>query len=196
MFVRYSYTSLFLYASAETITVNYLTLEITVALPINTWNPLHATMLCNKFGWNWPSGSGDVFFSFIYSCYFVSIFLWKRMWTSFEKNLNTLDPRMLFAKFGWNSPGGSWENKNMKSLQTDGRRTTGDRKNSFKFSLSELIIYFLLFDLYDHACSKIKHFRNLYQTSTKLKAQLSFTDSLLSVVCLSVCPSVRKLFTF
>ena len=75
----------------------------------------------------------------------------------------------------------------MKNIQTDGRQAIG--KTHLNFSLSELIMYFLLlvYDLYGPACSKIKHFRNLYQTSTQLKAQVSFCDSLLSVVCLSVC---------
>ena len=33
-------------------------------------------------------------------------------------------------------------------------------------------------------------------SSPELKAQISFSDPLLSVICLSVCPSVCKLFTF
>ena len=35
-----------------------------------------------------------------------------------------------------------------------------------------------------------------YLSSPELKAQVSFSDRLSSVVCLSVCPSVCKLFLF
>ena len=74
-------------------------------------NPLYPMMLCAKFGWNWPSGSGEEEFliSSMYFRYFVIISLWKKAWTFILTNLNLLHPRMLCAKFGWNWPSGSWE---------------------------------------------------------------------------------------
>ena len=74
-------------------------------------NPLHPRMLCAKFGWNWPSGSGEEDFkiSSMYFHYFVIISPWKRagpfIWTKF----NLPHPRMLCAKFGWNWLSGSGE---------------------------------------------------------------------------------------
>ena len=43
-------------------------------------NPFHPSMLCAKFGWNWPSGSGeeDFLISSMYFHYFVIIPPWKR----------------------------------------------------------------------------------------------------------------------
>ena len=42
----------------------------------------HPSMLCAKFGWNWPSGSWeeDISISSMYFRYFVNIFPWKRAW--------------------------------------------------------------------------------------------------------------------
>ena len=50
-------------------------------------NPLHPRMLCDKFGWNWLSGSGEEFFliSSMYFHYFVIISPWKRAGPSFEQ---------------------------------------------------------------------------------------------------------------
>ena len=39
-------------------------------------NPNHQRMLCAKFGWNWPRGSGDENFSSIFFCYFIIICPW------------------------------------------------------------------------------------------------------------------------
>ena len=73
-------------------------------------NPLHQRMLCAKFGWNWPSGSGEDFLiSSTYFRYFVIISPWKRAGSFIWTNLNPLHPRMLCAKFGWNWPSGSGE---------------------------------------------------------------------------------------
>ena len=53
-------------------------------------NPLHPRMLCDKFGWNWLSGSGEEFFliSSMYFHYFVIISPWKR---AGPFNLNKLE---------------------------------------------------------------------------------------------------------
>ena len=74
-------------------------------------NPLHPRMLCAKFGWNWPSGSGeeDFLISSMYFHYFVIISPWERAGSFSWRNLNPLQPMMLCAKFGWNWPSGSGE---------------------------------------------------------------------------------------
>ena len=43
-------------------------------------NPLYPRMLCAKFGWNWPSGSGEEDFKTSSKCFhsFVTISPWKR----------------------------------------------------------------------------------------------------------------------
>ena len=67
-------------------------------------NPLHSRMHCDKFGWNWPSGSGEELFYILlmYFLYFVIISPLKRSGSFIWTNLNPLHPRMLCAKFGWN----------------------------------------------------------------------------------------------
>ena len=74
-------------------------------------NPLHQRMLCAKFGWNWPSGSGEEDFlissMYMYFRYFVIISPWKRVGPFIWTNLNPLYPSMLCAKFGWNWLSGS-----------------------------------------------------------------------------------------
>ena len=54
-------------------------------------NLLHRMMLCAKFGWNWPCGSGKEQFKFLsmYFCYFTSISPWKRAWPFFLTNLHS-----------------------------------------------------------------------------------------------------------
>ena len=89
-------------------------------------NPLHPGMLCTKFGWNWPSGSGEEDFFLIspmYFSYFVIISPWKRVGPFICRNLNPLHSRMLCAKFGWNWLSGSKEeDENVKSLRWQQRR--------------------------------------------------------------------------
>ena len=60
-------------------------------------NPLHQRMLCGKFGWNWPSGSGeeDFFYFSMYSRYFVIISPLKRAGALIWTNLNPFHPWML-----------------------------------------------------------------------------------------------------
>ena len=104
-------------------------------------NPHHLSMLSAKFGWNWPSSSGEEFFKISSTCfhYFIIISPWKRGWPFILINLNPHQPSLLSVNFGWNWPSGSWEeDENVNSLQTDGRRTTGDQKSSLELSSSEL----------------------------------------------------------
>ena len=68
-------------------------------------------MLCVKFAWNWPSGSGEEDF-FNLPMYFHNFWIispWKRAGPIIWTNLNPLHLRMLCAKFGWNWPSGSGE---------------------------------------------------------------------------------------
>ena len=98
---------------------------------------LHPRMLFAKFGWNWPSGSGeeDFLISSMYFRYFVILSPWKRAGPFIWTNLNLLHPRMLCDKFGWNWPSDSGEEgENVISLQTEkqtdkqtDRQTTDDR---------------------------------------------------------------------
>ena len=71
-------------------------------------------MICAKFCWNWPSGSGEDDFSnlLMYFRNFVIISPWPFIWTK----LNPLHPlgRILCAKFGWNMPSGSGEEDLLK----------------------------------------------------------------------------------
>ena len=71
-------------------------------------NPIHPRMLCAKFGWNWPSGSGgeDFLISSMNFCYFLIISPWKRIGPFIWTKLNPLHPKLLCAKFGWNM--GEW----------------------------------------------------------------------------------------
>ena len=69
---------------------------------------LDPRMICAKFDWNWPSGSGEGFFkSSMHFCNFVTISSWKKAEPFIWTDLNHLHPRMPCAKFGWNWPSGS-----------------------------------------------------------------------------------------
>ena len=74
-------------------------------------NHIHRRMLCAKFGWNWPSGSGEEdFLNFLNAFhYFVIISPWKRAGPFIWTKLNPLHSRMLCAKFGWYWLNGSGE---------------------------------------------------------------------------------------
>ena len=128
-------------------------------------NPLHPRMLYAKFGWNWPSGSGeeDFLISSMYFRNFVIISPWKRVGPFIWTHLNPLHPRMLCAKFGWNWPSSSGEeDENVKSLQTD--RQTGDRwseKLTWAFSSGELKILWCPYNFY-------------FKIHVRLKAQKRF----------------------
>ena len=77
-------------------------------------------MHCAKFGWYWPSGSGEEDFqiSSMYFCYFVIISPWKKVGPFISTNFSPYHSRILRAKFGWNWPSGSGEeDENVKSLR-------------------------------------------------------------------------------
>ena len=84
---------------------NYLPLKRAKPFIWTNLNSLHQRMLCAKFVWNCPSGSGedDFLISSMYIRYFIIISPWKRAGRFIWTNLNPLHPRMLSAKFGWNT---------------------------------------------------------------------------------------------
>ena len=117
----------------------YLPLEKGGALHFNKLESLTPKELCAKFGWNWPSGSGEKDF-LILSMYFLRFLKYLPMekggpfiWT----NLNPLHPMMLCAKFGWNWPSGSGQkDENVKSLRQQQRRQR--RRRTTNKDLGEL----------------------------------------------------------
>ena len=64
-------------------------------------NSLHPRMICAKFHWNWPSGTGvkNFLISSIYFCYFVIISPWKTAGPFIWTNLNNLHSSLHYAKF-------------------------------------------------------------------------------------------------
>ena len=60
---------------------NYLPFEKGSAFIWTNLIPLHPGMLCAKFGWNWPSGSGEEDF-----LNFVNLFLLFRNYLPLEKD--------------------------------------------------------------------------------------------------------------
>ena len=64
-------------------------------------NPLHPRMLCAKFGWNWPSGSGeeDFLISSMYFRFFVIISPWKRAWPIIRTNWNSFAQECFVPSF-------------------------------------------------------------------------------------------------
>jgi hypothetical protein len=101
-------------------------------------NPLHLWMICTKFEWNWPSGSGeDFFFNFlVYFYIFAIISPWKWPMVIIWTNLNPLPPRMICTKFGWNWLSGSGEEvENVNVYRRTDRRTPGDQNSSLELSL-------------------------------------------------------------
>ena len=110
-------------------------------------NPLYLRMLCAKFGWNWPSGSGEKdFFNSVnvFSLFGNYLFLEKGgalLW----RKLYPLYPRMLCAKFGWNwSSGSGIEHENVKSVwqrQQRKRRQRRREKLTWAFGSGEVKKY-------------------------------------------------------
>ena len=47
------------------------------------------------------------------------IYPWKRVWSFIWTHFNILHPKMFCAKFAWSWPSGSWEDENVKSLETE-----------------------------------------------------------------------------
>ena len=81
---------------------NYLPLEKGEPFIWINLNPLHPKVLCAKFGWKWPSGSGeeDFWILSMYFRYFIIISPWRRVGHFLWTNMNPLHPGILCAKFG------------------------------------------------------------------------------------------------
>ena len=93
-------------------------------------------MICAKFGWNWPSGSGEEdFLNFsMYFRNFVIISPGKRARPFIWTNLNSLYLRMHCANFDWNWPNGSVEEDgNVKSLRQQRQQRQRQRRTTYKF---------------------------------------------------------------
>ena len=72
---------------------------------------------------------------------YIFISPWKGAWPFIWTN-ESPSPKDDLCQFGWNWPRVSGEeDKHVKSLQTDGRRTTGDQKSSQAFILGEIKKY-------------------------------------------------------
>ena len=87
-------------------------LFLSLVLHLKKLKSLSPKDACAKFGWNWPSASGEDFLiSSMYFRYFVINSPWKRakhfIWTIL--NPCHLPVRLLCAKFDWNWPSGSGE---------------------------------------------------------------------------------------
>ena len=100
---------------------NYLPLEMGVAFIWTNLNHRYSNMLCPKFGWNWPSVSGEEDFkiSSMYFRHFVIIYPSKWARSSFEQTWIPSPkghPRMLLAKFVWIWPSGSEEILKISSI--------------------------------------------------------------------------------
>ena len=74
-------------------------------------NPLYPRMLWAKFGWNWPSGSGEEDFKISSPCFCYFAIMSPRKWVGpfILTSLNPVHPRIHWAKFGWNWLSGSGE---------------------------------------------------------------------------------------
>jgi hypothetical protein len=89
-------------------------------------NSLHPRMICTKFDWIWPAGSGEEDFQ-KFSVHFYSFAIispWRRAIPFIWTKLKPLSPRMICAKSGWNWPSGSGEEvENVKVYRRTDRRT-------------------------------------------------------------------------
>jgi hypothetical protein len=71
-------------------------------------NSLHQRIICTKFDWFWPAGSGEED-SYKFSVYFYSFTIispWKRAIPFLWKKINSHHPRIICAKSGSNLPNG------------------------------------------------------------------------------------------
>ena len=112
------------------------------------WNPLHPRMLCAKFSWNWPSGSGEEYFSnssmyfhnfvIISSC--ISIRAWPFIWTNlnhftqgcFVLSLVKINSVVLEKKMKMWRVYDNKDNGNSDYNDNDSQRTNFDKKSSLE----------------------------------------------------------------
>ena len=84
--MRCSWKQLNTFAQRYDYTITFIN-RIQWSLFVKKMNSLHQKMLCAKFGWNWPSDSGEEDFqiSSMYFCYFVIIPLGRGRGLPFEQ---------------------------------------------------------------------------------------------------------------
>ena len=115
-------------------------------------NLLHPRMLCAKFGWNWPSGSGEILNIILHSRYYlpleqgVALYLNKLDSPSSKDALCQV--RLKLTQWFWRR---SWKCEKFTDGQMDGQ--TDDRwseKLTWAFSLGELKIAHLVINQSSH----------------------------------------------
>jgi hypothetical protein len=93
-------------------------------------NSLSWRMICAKFKWNWPAGSGEIFFQkFSVNGYCFAIFAFR--WYNFKSTSpkDDLCQRCLKLVLWF------WRKSQKSKSLTDRWRTTGDQKSSFELSV-------------------------------------------------------------
>jgi hypothetical protein len=94
---------------------DYLPLEKNLALLLNNLNSFHPRMICTKFDWNWPAGSGKDFFQYMvfpivalsdpWGPWFVQTWLYIYIIPeSFHVNMNSPSSVVLEKIFKWPHP--------------------------------------------------------------------------------------------
>ena len=106
-----------------------------MVLIYKTLRLLHLWMFCAKCDWNLPSILEEIF-KFRHYTFAISLLspLRKGLDPSFEQNWIPFIQGCFVLGWNWPSASGK-EDENVKSLQTDGRRTTGDQKSSLELSV-------------------------------------------------------------
>ena len=110
-------------------------------------NPRHSRMLYAKCDWNWPNGSGaDFKISSMNFRYFVSISSLNGAWPALNLNkFQSPSSKNALCQLCLMGPGNSIkEDKNVKSVQTDGR-TTGDLSFQLRWAKNQALDSSLLY---------------------------------------------------
>ena len=79
-------------------------------------NSLHSRMFCAKFGWTWPSCSGEDKLINVFLQFRNHLPLEKGQSFIFWTNLNPLHPQMICGKFSWHWSSGSGNDDFSNSL--------------------------------------------------------------------------------
>ena len=99
-------------------------------------NPLYPRMFCAKFGWNWPSGSGEEdFFNFINVFSLFHNYMYLPLEEGGALHLNKFEsplPKDALCQVWLKLAQWFWRRRWQCEKFTDGRRTTGDKKSSLE----------------------------------------------------------------
>ena len=143
-------TNFFNFVNVFSLFLSYLPLEKSGPFIWTNLNPLHLSMLCAKFDWNWPSGFGEDFLNLsMYFCYIVIISPWKGWTLSYEQtwipftqgcfvpSLVEIGPVVLEKKMKM------WKVYDNNDYDDDGQRTILIRKAFGSCELKSIfIVYF------------------------------------------------------